>query len=156
MLDSDRIRVGVKVGQDFVFRNPTTIDLISEHELSSLIIKLKNNIFAEVLQRNFRATPGTETPHFVGPVLEFRIVRNTALQRDRRKFAVTWRFTAGAGIASFVMLNNFRCASQSAYFADACNVTAIPLDAEFKVFVRIKTRRIDGKFRNISDISSGE
>jgi hypothetical protein len=83
-------------------------------------------------------------------------VRNTALQRDRRKFAVTWRFAAGAGIASFAMLNNFRCASQSAYFADACNVTAIPLNAEFKVFVRIKTRRIDGKFSDISDISSGE
>jgi hypothetical protein len=89
MLDSDRIRVGVQVGQDFVFRNPTTIDLISERELSSLVIKLKNNVFAEVFQRNFRARPGTETPHFVGPVLELRIVRDTALQRDRRKFGVT-------------------------------------------------------------------
>jgi hypothetical protein len=121
--------------------------------LSSLIIKLKNNVFAEVFQRNFRATPGTETPHFVGPVLESRIVRDTALQRDRCKFGVPWRLTAGAGIASFAMLNNFCRASQSAYFADACNVTAIPLNAEFKVFVGIKTRRIDGKFQPYFGIS---
>lgn len=99
MLDSNCIRVGVEVGQDFVFRYPTAIDLISEHELSSLILKLKNNVFAEVFQRNFRATAGTETPHFVGPVLEFRVMRDTALQRDRRKFGVTRRLTAGAGIA---------------------------------------------------------
>ncbi len=60
-------------------------------------------------------------------------MRDTALQRDRRKFGVTWRLTAGARIGPFAMLNNFRCASQSAYFADACNVMAIPLNAEFKV-----------------------
>jgi len=118
--------------------------------LSSLIIKLENNVFAEVFQRNFRATRGTEAPHFIGPVLEFRIVRDTALQRDCREFGVPRRLTAGAGIASFAMLNNFRCASQSAYFADACNVTASPLNAEFKVFVRIKTRRIDGKLSHTS------
>ena len=67
MLDSDRIRVGIQVGQDFVFRNPTTIDLVSEHELSSLIIKLKNNVFAEVFQRNFRTTPRTEAPTLYWP-----------------------------------------------------------------------------------------
>src|SRR6266481_9623055 len=150
MLDSDRIRVGIEVGQDFVFRNPTAIDLISERDLSSLIIKLKNDVFAEVFQRNLRATPGTQTPHFVGPVLEFRIVRDTTLQRDRHKFGVPRRLTASAGIASFAMLNNFRCAAQSADFADACNVTAIPLDAKFKVLVGIKTRRIDGKFNHTS------
>src|SRR5437763_9996558 len=50
MLDSDRIRVSIQVWQDFVFRNPTTMDLVSEHELSSVIIKLKNNLFAEVFQ----------------------------------------------------------------------------------------------------------
>src|SRR5882762_5195953 len=150
MLDSDRIRVGIEVGKDFVFRNPTAIDLISERDLSSLMIKLKNDVFAEVFQRNLRATPGIQTPHFIVPVLEFRIVRDPTLQRDRHKFGVSWRLTAVAGIASLAMLNNFRCASQSAYFADACNVTAIPLNAEFKVFVRIKTRRIDGKFSHIS------
>src|SRR5207237_4107454 len=67
MLDSDRIRVGIQVGQDFVFRNPTTIDLVSEHELSSLIVKLKNNVFAEVFQRNFRTTPRTEAPTLYCP-----------------------------------------------------------------------------------------
>jgi hypothetical protein len=79
--------------------------------------------------------------------------RDTALQRDRGEFGMPRRLTAGAGIASFAMLNNFRCASQSAYFADACNVTAIPLNAESKVFVRIKTRRIDGKFSHYFGIS---
>jgi hypothetical protein len=48
------------------------------------------------------------------------------------------------------MLSDFPRASQSAYFADACNVTAIPLNAEFKVSVGIKTRRINGKFSHTS------
>src|SRR2546421_5153581 len=106
------------------------------------------------LRKSFSETsaprPAPRLPHFIGPVLEFRIVRDTALQRDRRELGVPRRLTAGDGIASFAMLNNFRCASQSAYFAHACNVTAIPLNAKFKVFVRIKTRRIDGKFSHTS------
>jgi hypothetical protein len=36
-----------------------------------------------------------------------------------------------AGIASFAMSSDFRRASQFAYFADAGNVTAIPLNGEF-------------------------
>jgi hypothetical protein len=44
------------------------------------------------------------------------------------------------------MLNNFRRTQQPAYFADTSYVAAIPFDAELKVFVGIKTLRIDRKF----------
>ncbi len=66
---------------------------------------------------------------------------------------MTRGLAAGAGIASFAVSNNFRRAFQSAYFADTRNVTAIPFNAELKVFVRIKTRRIDGKFSHDREMS---
>jgi hypothetical protein len=82
--------------------------------LSGLIIKFKNDVFAEVFQRNFRTTPGTETPDAVGPVLEFRIVSDAALQRDRRELDLAGRLAIAARIASFAMLNDLRRTSQSA------------------------------------------
>jgi hypothetical protein len=75
-------------------------------------------------------------------------VRDTALECDRRVFSPAKRFATAAGIASFAMFNDFGRAAQSAYFADASHITAIPLDAELKVFVGIKTLRID---RELSD-----
>jgi hypothetical protein len=44
------------------------------------------------------------------------------------------------------MLNNFGRTAQSTYFADPGNVTAIPLNAELKVLVGIKTLGVDRKF----------
>src|SRR6185295_4893191 len=43
------------------------------------------------------------------------------------------------------MLDDFGCALQRADLADAGHVSAIPLDAEFEVLVRIETLCIDGK-----------
>src|SRR5437868_14035904 len=120
------------------------MDVIGKNELSGLIINLKNDIFAEIFQGNFRATASTERPDFVSPLLKFRIVRNTAFHRDRSKFGKTWRFAATAGIASFAMLNNLVGAQQSTYLADNCNVSAIPYNAELEVFVGIKSCWMDG------------
>ena len=107
--------------------------------MSRLIVELKNDVFAEVFQRNFRATPGTKAPDFVGPVLEFRIVGNTALQCDRCEFGQTRRLATAARVASLAMLNNVRRTPQSTDSANASYVTAIPFDAELKVLVGIKT-----------------
>jgi hypothetical protein len=53
------------------------------------------------------------------------------------------------------MLNDFGRAAQSAYFTYPGNVTAIPLNAELKVFVRVKTLWIDGKFSHDPQIFFG-
>jgi len=53
------------------------------------------------------------------------------------------------------MLNHLSRAAQSAYFADASDITAIPLDAELKVFVGIKTLRVDGKLSHAPEIFFG-
>ena len=79
-------------------------------------------------------------------------MRNTALEGDWCVFSAAWRFAAAAGIAPFAMLNDFSSAAQSAYFADPSNITTIPFDAELKVFVGIKTLRIDRKFSHDLEI----
>ena len=75
--------------------------------MSSLIIELQNNIFAEIPQRNLRAASGSQAPDFVRPILEFWIMRDAALQHDRREFSEPWRFATAVGIASFAMVNDF-------------------------------------------------
>jgi len=60
-------------------------------------------------------------------------VGDTTLKDDRLEFGDAGRFTARTGIAPFAMMNDFCGASQPTYFADACNVTAIPFDAKLKI-----------------------
>src|SRR5262249_21519661 len=117
----------------------------AKHKLSSLIIEFKDDVLAEILQRNFRTKACTELPHLIGPFLEFRVVSNTALKRDRLEFGKPGRFATGAGIAAFAMMNDFCGASQAAYFADASNVLAVPFNTELKILVGIKTVRINSK-----------
>ena len=81
--------------------------------MSGLIVKLENDVFAEIFQRNFCAKTGTEPLDLIGPVLELWIVGNTTLKRDRRIFGEARRFAAAARIASFAMLDNFSRTPQS-------------------------------------------
>src|SRR4029453_16184512 len=77
-----------------------------------------------------------------------QIVSNAALKRDGREFGQPWRFPGRAGITAFAVRNDLGRAPQATYLTDACNVTAIPFDAELGVFVRIKTLRINGELSN--------
>ena len=70
---------------------------------------------------------------------------NTALKRDRREFGEPRRFATAAGIASFAVVNDFGASPQPAYLANASNVLPIPLNAELKILVRIKTLRVNCK-----------
>jgi hypothetical protein len=83
LLNSDSSRIGVEVGKYLIFRNPASVNFVGENELSGLIVDLQSEVFAEVSKGNFCAWAGAKAPDFVGPVFEFRIVRNTALERDR-------------------------------------------------------------------------
>jgi hypothetical protein len=62
LLDADRTPVSIEVGQYLVFRNPATVNLVGEDELSGLIVELQNDVLTEVFQRNLRATPGIKAP----------------------------------------------------------------------------------------------
>src|SRR5439155_23944673 len=104
VFDGDCARIRIEIRQDFIFRNPAAINLVRKDELSSLIIELQNNIFAEIPQRNLRAASGSQAPDFVRPILEFWIMRDAALQHDRREFSEPWRFATAVGIASFAMV----------------------------------------------------
>src|SRR5947208_885383 len=92
-----------------------------------------------------RPAPNLQT--LLARVLELLIMGNTMLKRDRRIFGEARRFAAAARIASFAMLDNFSRTPQSTYLADSSNVAAVPLDAELKVLVGIKTLRVDRKFQ---------
>src|SRR5262245_46193218 len=65
VLDRDCISVGVEIAQGLKFRNPGAKDLVAQRKLSSLVIDVDDDVLAKILERNFRAQPGTEVPDFV-------------------------------------------------------------------------------------------
>ena len=60
-------------------------------------------------------------------------------------FGAARRFAAAAGIAAFAVLDDFGRPLESANFADARDVAAIPFDAELEVLVRIESLWINGE-----------
>ena len=70
---------------------------------------------------------------------------DTPLQRDRFILGTTGRFTAGAWIAPFAVLDHFGGALQRTNLADPRDVTPVPFDPEFEILVGIEPMRVDGK-----------
>src|SRR4029077_14915698 len=112
-------------------------------QLASLVIHFQDNVLAETLERNFRAKTGAEVPDLVRPLLEFLVMRDAALQRNRLVLGAARRFAAAAGGAAFAMLDNLRGTLERATFADAGNVFAVPFDSELEVFVGIESLGVD-------------
>ena len=50
LLDGDSTRIGVKVGKYLIFRNPASVNLVGENELSGLVVDLQSEVFAEVFK----------------------------------------------------------------------------------------------------------
>jgi hypothetical protein len=90
--------------------------------------------------------PAPKFQTFVGPLLEFLVVRYSTLQCDRLKFRATGRFATAAWIAAFAMSNDLRGALERATFANAGDVFAVPFYAEFEILVRIESLRVDVEF----------
>ena len=139
MLDQHGVGVGVEVSERLKFRNPTPEDLVSNHELSGFVINFKKDIFAKIVERNFRAQTGAEVPNLVRPLFEFLVVGHAAIEGDRFVFRAARRFAAAARIAAFAMFDDFGCAFKRADFADACNIFAVPFNAKLEVLVRVES-----------------
>ena len=120
------------------FGNPAAIYLVGDGELPSLVVELDDDVFAEILERDFRAKTRAKIPHFIRPLLELLIVSHAALERNRLVLGAARRFAAGAGVTAFAMLDHFSGALQRADLAYAGHIFAIPLDAEFEVLVWIE------------------
>src|ERR1051326_6485761 len=146
VLYGHRVGVCVQVGQRLVLGNPAAIDLVGEGHLSGLVVHFDQNILAERLQRNFRTESGIQLPDLVGPVLEFEIVRDSALERDGVEFRAAGGLAAARRIASLTVFHDFRGALEHADLAHARHVFSVPFHAEFEILVGIKTLRIDGEF----------
>src|SRR5947209_2434260 len=82
VLDGDGIGVGIQIGLGLVLRDPAAVYLVGNRQLASLVVKLDDDVFAEVLERCFRAQPRSEVPHAVGPFLELGVMSDSALKRD--------------------------------------------------------------------------
>src|SRR5205823_1792774 len=139
VLNGDGVLVRVQVRKGLKFRYPTAIDLVADRELTRFVVDVKNEILAEIFQRNFRAEAGTEVPNFVRPFLKLGVVGNAALERDRFILGAARRFAAAARIATFAMLDWFRGAFERADLAHAGHVAAVPFYPELEVFVGIET-----------------
>src|SRR5262249_3518715 len=95
------------------------------------------------------ATRGcSETPDLIRPVLEGRVVRDSAFQRDRVVLRAAGRVTGRAGIPSLAMLHHFRRSLETAHTADTGDISTVPLHFELEVLVRIETMRIHGELRH--------
>ena len=145
MLDGDGVGIGVEIGLRLKLRDPAAKNLVGDRELPGFVVELDDDVFAEVLERNLRAEPGAEVPDLVGPLLEFGVVRDAALERDRFVFRAARRFAAAAGIAAFAVLDDFGRALERADFADARDIFAVPFDAELEVLVGIEALRVDAE-----------
>src|SRR5438270_195575 len=142
MLDGHRIGIRVKIGLGLPLGDPAAIDLVCNRQLSRLVVELDDDFLAEVVQGYFRTKSRSEVPYFIGPLFKLGIVGYAALQRDGVIFSPTGRLSAAAGIAAFAMLDHLRRALQHAHLADSGDIAAIPLHAEFEVFVGIEPRWI--------------
>jgi len=74
MLDGDRVGVGVEIRQGLVFGDPAAVDLVGDDQLTSLVINLQVEVFAEISERYFRPKRGAEVPDQTGPVVEVQVL----------------------------------------------------------------------------------
>ena len=86
--------------------------------------------------------PGAEIPDLIRPLLEFLVVGHASLQSDRFVLRAARRFAARLGISAFAMFDHFGRPLECADLADSGDVLAVPLDAEFEVFVGIEPLRL--------------
>ena len=86
MLDGDSVGVGIQVGHGLVFRNPATKDFIGNGQLTGLVVHFDDDVFAEILERNFGAQASLKIPDLAGPLLKLQIMGDTAFERDGFEF----------------------------------------------------------------------
>src|SRR5262249_25985804 len=108
-LNRHHIAVGIQLGYSMVFRRPATIDVISEYFLASFVVDFENDVFAKIFQRDILISRAAllivsghvvVVPHFVGPLLEYDVMRHATLQRDGLVFALARHAARRGRVAS--------------------------------------------------------
>src|ERR1043166_562786 len=145
LLERDVGRVGIEIAERNIVGRPAAIDLVGVHDLPGFIEQLYDDVLAEVRQRHLRPEAGAQFPNLVGPGFELGIVRHAALERNGVELGAAGRFVRGARAAALAMLDDLRRPAQRAHLGDARHVAAVPLHAEFELFVRVDPSRIDGE-----------
>src|SRR5262249_33314042 len=125
VLDQDRVRVRVQVGERLVLGRPATKQLVGERELPGFVVDLEDDVLAEVLEGDLGAEPGAVVPDLVRPGLELGVVRDAALERDRVVLRPAGRLAARAVVATLAVLDDLGRALQRADLAHARDVAPI-------------------------------
>ena len=152
MLNGDGVGIGVQVRKGLIFRDPAAVHLVSDGQLTRFVVQLDDDVFAEIFERDFSAETGAEVPYLVGPLFKFAVVGDASFKRDGVVLCAAGRFAATARVAALAVLDHLRGALKHADLADARDISAIPLDAEFKVLVRIKPSCVYAKLGHISPL----
>src|SRR5262249_25049702 len=100
------IRIGVKVWQRLILRDPAAEDFVGNGRLAGFVVNFEQDVFAKVLQRDFLAQARSELPYLVGPLLELEVVRYPALKSNRIKFGAPWRFPAAARVTALPVFDD--------------------------------------------------
>ena len=87
MLDGDGVGVGIEIRESLEFRDPRAINLVADGKLARFVVDIDNDVFAEVLERDFRAQTRAKVPNFVRPFLELGVVGNATLEREGLVFS---------------------------------------------------------------------
>src|SRR5262249_30306671 len=104
VLDRDGVGVRVEVGDRLELRHPAAVDQVGDRRLAGLVEDLDDHVLAEVLQRHLRPQARAEVPDLVGPLLEFGVVGDPALERDRLELGAPGLLAAGAPVAPVAVL----------------------------------------------------
>src|SRR6266446_5603963 len=150
MLDQNSVGIGIKISERLPFRNPAAENLVGNRELARLIVLFEDNVFSEILQRNFRAESGAEIPDFIRPFFEFRVMRHASFQRDRIILGSTWGLAGSARISSLAVLHYLGGAFKRADLTDTGHIPAIPFNPKFEILVRVESLRVDCEFGHVS------
>src|SRR5208337_3644965 len=90
VLDRHGICVCVEIRHRAIPRYPAVIKLVSNGQMPSLAVNLKNDILAEILERYLRPEPCTQIPYAASPILKFGVLGDPLLQYHSVVFVSTW------------------------------------------------------------------
>src|SRR5215510_10319796 len=94
VLDRNRIRVCVQVGNGLIFRHPAAEDLVGDRELTCFVVELDDDVLAKILKRHLSSKSSVEVPYFVSPLLKLGVVSYAPLQSYRFELGSTRRFSS--------------------------------------------------------------
>src|SRR4029079_10576409 len=103
--------------------------------LPGFVVELDDDVLAEVPQRHLGPEPRAEVPDLVRPLLEFLVVRDSALERDGIELRAAGRLARRRRVAALTVLHHFGGPLERRHLADARDIAPVPLHAELEVLI---------------------